>query len=632
MHRSQGASGTPRRPAPGVGAAHRGRASLVDGVHEVGPARLAHFGLDGPVIAEGVAELQGVQLLGEADAVAHVQSRREISAEHQRGLVGDVGLEAHVLDADARAEVLAEDRGALRERRAARPAPRPADAARAAVAGGAGLRRLERAAGEDQRHDLRLGQRRIGEERHVRLQQGAAHVDARGDVGELLDGAYVDPRVIDRTAGEDEAPELDVELAPVGGVLALGHRELAGAAGDGVVAALDGEAAGEPAGEARGIDVHLVTEDERDGAHRFEALGGIFHFAADDHLIGRGAHGVGQVPRLDLRERHGHLPAHLDAAPGDAEVEIGGGVDLRLGNVRDAQICTLEVKFPVRQELAPFEAPVGRDAAGAGSVTAHGRFEWRELLPYGRFHLEGTNLRVADIPEAQIDASPDLDFSVAGRRIEVSGKVTVPFAKIQPRNLADAVRASPDEVIVGSEVEDPAKRFEAMSAVTLVLGDKVNIDTSGLTGRLTGSLTIKSGYDPITRGTGELSVTEGKYTAYGRKLDIQLGRLIFTGGPIDDPGIDVRAVKQFPDVTAGVNVRGTLLQPHMTFFSDPPLPQSQVVSLILAGGSLESAQTRTTGNSGAGTAALAQGGAILAQQLGSHVGIEDVSLESDITN
>ena len=80
----------------------------------------------------------------------------------------------------------------------------------------------------------------------------------------------------------------------------------------------------------------------------------------------------------------------------------------------------------------------------------------------------------------------------------------------------------------------------------------------------------------------------------------------------------------------------------MTFFSDPPLPQSQVVSLILAGGSLESAQTRTTGNSGAGGvggpgsgasgAALAQGAAILGQHLGSRVGIEDVSLESDITN
>jgi len=61
-------------------------------------------------------------------------------------------------------------------------------------------------------------------------------------------------------------------------------------------------------------------------------------------------------------------------------------------------------------------------------------------------------------------------------------------------------------------------------------------------------------------------VAEGKYTAYGRKLDIERGRLIFTGGPIDNPGIDLRAIKEFPDVKAGVNVRGTLLQPHMTFF------------------------------------------------------------------
>ena len=35
-----------------------------------------------------------------------------------------------------------------------------------------------------------------------------------------------------------------------------------------------------------------------------------------------------------------------------------------------------------------------------------------------------------------------------------------------------------------------------------------------------------------------------------------------------------------------MNVRGTLLQPRLTFFSEPSLPQSQIVSLILAGGSL----------------------------------------------
>ena len=52
-------------------------------------------------------------------------------------------------------------------------------------------------------------------------------------------------------------------------------------------------------------------------------------------------------------------------------------------------------------------------------------------------------------------------------------------------------------------------------------------------------------------------------------------------------------------------MRGTLLQPRLSFFSDPPLPQSQIVSLILAGGSLESAQTRGA----AGNVALGQGAA-----------------------
>ena len=335
----------------------------------------------------------------------------------------------------------------------------------------------------------------------------------------------------------------------------------------------------------------------------------------------------------DIDRAAGHFNADIQLAGTAGTPRLAGQVKISDGefDVYQVNLALRQVQLDARLSDAGLDFD-GSAHAGAGSVKAGGHLEWRELLPYGKFHLQGTNLRVADVPEAQIDASPDLEFDVEGRRIEVTGKVAVPYARIQPKDFAGAARASPDEVIVGSEEEDPTKRLEAMSNITLSLGDRVTIDTTGLTCRLTGSITIRSGYDAFTRATGELSVAEGKYTAYGRKLDIERGRLIFTGGPIDNPGIDLRAIKEFPDVKAGVNVRGTLLQPHMTFFSDPSLPQSQIVSLILAGGSLESAQNRTTGNSGAGGAALAQGAAILGQQLGSRVGIEDVSLESDITN
>jgi translocation and assembly module TamB len=272
----------------------------------------------------------------------------------------------------------------------------------------------------------------------------------------------------------------------------------------------------------------------------------------------------------------------------------------------------------------------GTTHIGQGSASAGGHLEWRDSLPYGTFKLQGQGLRVVDIPEAQIDASPGLEFRIDGRRIDVTGAVRVPYAKIVPADLKGAVLPSSDEIIVGAAQPDPDKRFQVTSTITLTLGDKVSLDTSGLSGRLGGNITVRSGYDQVTRATGELSIEEGKYIAYARKLDIQHGRLIFTGGPIQDPGIDLRAIKEFPDVTAGINVRGTLQQPRMSFFSDPSLPQSQIVSLILSGGGLESVQNARAG--AAGNEALAQGGAILAQQLGSRIGIEDVSLETDLTN
>jgi translocation and assembly module TamB len=331
----------------------------------------------------------------------------------------------------------------------------------------------------------------------------------------------------------------------------------------------------------------------------------------------------------------------IDKASGklDVNLAITGtlGTPLLEGSIKlsNTELDFFQVNLSLRQ--TELEAKLHDNALdftgsahiGQGTLSAHGGLAWRDSLPYGQFHLEGTELRVADVPEAQIDASPTLDFTIKGRQISVAGNVKVPYARIVPADLTGAVRASSDEVLVGKEPEDPTKRFEVTSEVTLSLGDKVSIDTSGLKARLTGSIAVRSGFDNVTSGTGELSIEGGKYTAYGRQLDIQRGRLIFNGGVVEDPGIDIRAVKEFPDVTAGVNVRGTLRQPRITFFSDPSLTQSQILSLLLAGGSLESVQNR---QNGAASQLLAQGGAILAQQLGSRVGIQDVGLESDLTN
>jgi translocation and assembly module TamB len=256
---------------------------------------------------------------------------------------------------------------------------------------------------------------------------------------------------------------------------------------------------------------------------------------------------------------------------------------------------------------------------------------WRGGQPFGELTLKGSDLVVIDVPEARISASPDLRFKVAGRELSASGTVHIPTARITPADLTGATLTSGDERIVGAAPPDPESSFRVSSNLRLTLGEKVSLESFGLSGRLTGALNLVTSADGISRGTGELSVAEGKYAALGRRLDIERGRLIFSGGLINDPGVEIRATKEFPDVRAGVNVRGSLREPRMTFFSEPSLPQSQVVSLILAGGTLESAQGNSQGNSGRDTL-LAQGGAILAQQLGQRIGIEDVGIEQNLAN
>jgi translocation and assembly module TamB len=270
--------------------------------------------------------------------------------------------------------------------------------------------------------------------------------------------------------------------------------------------------------------------------------------------------------------------------------------------------------------------------AGAGTLSSSGKLQWRDGEPYGEIRLEGENLRLVDVPEARIDASPNLEFKIEAHDISVSGEVKVPYARIQPADLTNAVLPSADEVLVGPTEKIEKDPFRVTSEITLTLGDKVTIDTYGLTGHVTGSISERTLPDEPTRATGELQVKDGQYMALARKLDIERGRLIF-GGLLADPAVDIRAVKEFPDIKAGVNVRGTLREPRLSFFSEPSVPQSQIVSLLLAGGSLQSAQdSNRAGTPGARQEVAGQAAALLAAQLGNKIGIPDISVESDLSN
>jgi translocation and assembly module TamB len=275
----------------------------------------------------------------------------------------------------------------------------------------------------------------------------------------------------------------------------------------------------------------------------------------------------------------------------------------------------------------------GATHAGAGQAAIQGQLAWNARQPHGELKFSGSNLSVVNVPEVRIVASPNLLMKVDGRRIDVTGEVTVPYARIAPVQLTGAVLSSSDEVIVGARVIPPEQRFQVYSRLKLVLGADVNVESYGLAGKLSGSVTATSSPDHPDTGVGELKVDKGTYTVLARRLDIERGRLLFNGGPLSNPGVDIRAVKRLPDIVAGANVRGTLREPRLSFFSDPPISQTQIVSLLVAGGTLESVQASATNQAGgARNQILAQGGAILASELGAQLGLRDITVESDRQN
>ena len=224
----------------------------------------------------------------------------------------------------------------------------------------------------------------------------------------------------------------------------------------------------------------------------------------------------------------------------------------------------------------------GRARSGEGNVMLRGSASWPEGEPRGRFQLDGEHFRFVDLPEVHIDASPDLELVISGRDVELTGEVRIDSARIEPVDLSQAVSTSPDEFIVG-ETPPELERWNVSSRITVTLGDDITIDAWGFKGSLRGSLEIVDLPGNPATGTGELAIEEGIYKAFGKSLDIERGRLAFGGGPLNSPTLDIRAVRRFETVTAGVDVRGPATTPEITVFSDPPGPRQYALAMLVMG-------------------------------------------------
>jgi translocation and assembly module TamB len=175
-----------------------------------------------------------------------------------------------------------------------------------------------------------------------------------------------------------------------------------------------------------------------------------------------------------------------------------------------------------------------------------------------------------------------LALLLAGRVRARSGHIE--FSTASRATLGD------DVVILGRKAATPAGTSRSPLALRLDLdfGDAFRIIGGGLDANISGRLALTSGDDGTLSARGTVSTARGTYSAFGQRLEIDRGSLIFNG-PLENPGLDILALRRLPSVEAGVELTGTVRAPLVRTTSNPPMSQGDTLSWLMLGRSLDTA-------------------------------------------
>ena len=142
-----------------------------------------------------------------------------------------------------------------------------------------------------------------------------------------------------------------------------------------------------------------------------------------------------------------------------------------------------------------------------------------------------------------------------------------------------------DDVVVkrpGSDKPAAALRPRLDLDMTTDLGSNFLFNGAGLSSRLAGEVRITAQGRDLPRASGTIRTRDGRFDAYGQKLAIERGVLSFNG-LLDNPALDVRAVRKGLAVEPGVQIGGTAQKPVVKLVSDPDLPDAEKLAWLVLG-------------------------------------------------
>ncbi|MGE5792473.1 MAG: translocation/assembly module TamB domain-containing protein, partial [Bacteroidota bacterium] len=246
------------------------------------------------------------------------------------------------------------------------------------------------------------------------------------------------------------------------------------------------------------------------------------------------------------------------------------GIALRDGRMR----AKLEGDRLVLEDLS-IRGPDG-ELTASGTLAAGGegaKLAWR-----------ADGLRIFNRPDRRLVVTGAGTAALSQTKLALRGELRADEGYIEFA-AQDAGRLGDDVVIVGRT--EPAERARRRALpldvdMTLDPGQRFRVVGQGLDAFLRGKVLVQSRPDGTIVARGSIETVAGTYRAFGQKLDIERGRLVFDG-PIDNPALDVLALRRNLAVEAGVEVTGTARAPQVRLTSRPPVPDAEKLSWLVLG-------------------------------------------------
>jgi translocation and assembly module TamB len=270
----------------------------------------------------------------------------------------------------------------------------------------------------------------------------------------------------------------------------------------------------------------------------------------------------------------------------------------------------------------------GQGDAG-GQLTGTGNLRWPNGQPQAQLNLEAQKFRALNRFDRRLVLSGKAQLALQQQSLRLTGQLSADEGVFEI-GRPDAPLLDDDVQIIrldtAPSVVATAPRWRREVDLQFDLGQRLRVQGRGFASRLTGQLQVKESAGKAPQWLGRINTQGGRYKAYGQTLDLESGEIRFTG-TLDDPKLDLLAIKPDIEHRVGVSVTGTAQSPRIRLYAEPDLPDNDKLAWLLLGRDPSEVTGRDTALLQRAALALLSGeGENPASQLMDKLGITELSL------